>query len=184
MAKDKAKKVDEEVVEAEVETPDVDTAQVEEEVVKIDPLVALQLKYDDLDDKYLRAQAEMQNMHSRFAKEQVAAVKYATQGLAKDLLPVIDNLERALAVEADDEAANKIKTGVEMVYNTLQKVLADNNIVAIGAVDEPFDANLHQSIQVQPADDEHPADTIATVMQKGYVLHDRVIRPAMVAIYN
>ena len=153
MAEDK-QTPEEEVVEETVETPDVDT----EATADVDPIVALETKIAEAEekiaeaeDKYLRAHAEMQNMQTRYAKEQATAVKYASQNLAKSVLPALDNLERALQVEADDAAAQQIKTGVEMVYKTLVS---------------------------------HPADTIAQVLQKGYVLADRVIRPAMVAVYN
>ncbi|MFP7447517.1 nucleotide exchange factor GrpE [Weissella cibaria] len=180
MAEDK--QTPEEEVEETVETPDVDTETTE--AVEIDPMVAMEAKVAEAADKYLRAHAEMQNMQTRFAKEQAQAVKYASQKLAKSVLPALDNLERALQVEADDDAAKQIKTGVEMVYKTLASALEDNDIKAVGAEGEPFDPNFHQAIQSVPADDDHPADTIAQVLQKGYVLADRVIRPAMVAVYN
>ncbi|TVV27286.1 nucleotide exchange factor GrpE [Weissella cibaria] len=171
-----------EEVEETVETPDVDTETTE--AVEIDPMVAMEAKVAEAEDKYLRAHAEMQNMQTRFAKEQAQAVKYASQKLAKSVLPALDNLERALQVEADDDAAKQIKTGVEMVYKILASALEDNDIKAVGAEGEPFDPNFHQAIQSVPADEDHPADTIAQVLQKGYVLADRVIRPAMVAVYN
>lgn len=186
MAEDK-QTPEEEVVEETVETPDVDT----DATADVDPIVALETKVAEAEekiaeaeDKYLRAHAEMQNMQTRYAKEQATAVKYASQNLAKSVLPALDNLERALQVEADDAAAQQIKTGVEMVYKTLVSALEDNDIKAVGAEGEPFDPNFHQAIQSVPADDDHPADTIAQVLQKGYVLADRVIRPAMVAVYN
>ncbi len=185
MAEDQ-KSVDEEIQE-EVR-PEVEEAETvettTEEIVEVDPLEELQAKYDELDDKFLRAEAEMQNMHGRFAKEQAATLKYASSKLAKSVLPALDNLERALAVEVEDEAAQQIKAGVEIVYNNLVSALAENDIKAVGVAGESFDPNVHQAIQSQPADDEHPADTIAQVFQKGYVLHDRVIRPAMVVVYN
>ena len=91
-------------------------------------MVAMEAKVAEAEDKYLRAHAEMQNMQTRFAKEQAQAVKYASQKLAKSVLPALDNLERALQVEADDDAAKQIKTGVEMVYKTLASALEDNDI--------------------------------------------------------
>ena len=160
------------------------TEEVVEEVSEPSELEEAQARAEEFENKYLRAHAEMQNMQTRYAKEQATAVKYASQNLAKSVLPALDNLERALQVEADDAAAQQIKTGVEMVYKTLVSALEDNDIKAVGAEGEPFDPNFHQAIQSVPADDDHPADTIAQVLQKGYVLADRVIRPAMVAVYN
>lgn len=167
---------------------DVVMGEVDEEVISDqtpdDQIADLKQQLDDAEDKYLRVQAEMQNMKTRLAKEQAQAVKFANQKLAGAVLPALDNLERALQVTADDEASRQLKTGVEMVFNTLKQALADNEIEAIGQVGEAFDPNLHQAIQSVPANDDHPADTIAEVLQKGYRLADRVIRPAMVAVYN
>lgn len=170
------------VADQEVETAAVEDVVSEE--TPSDEIADLQAQLDQAEDKYLRAQAEMQNMKMRLAKEQAQAVKFANQKLAGAVLPALDNLERALQVDADDDASRQLKTGVEMVFKTLKQALADNEIEAVGQVGETFDPNLHQAIQSVPADDEHPADTIAEVMQKGYRLADRVIRPAMVAVYN
>jgi len=160
----------------------VEDVEVVDEVV--DEVATLQAQLAETEEKLLRNQAEMQNMKTRLAKEQAQSLKYANQKLASDILPVIDNLERALQVETDNEAAQQIKTGVDMVLNTLVDSLASHEIVAVGEVGGEFDPNQHQAIQSVPADDDHPADTIAQVLQKGYMLKDRVIRPAMVAVYN
>ncbi|QIL50789.1 nucleotide exchange factor GrpE [Weissella coleopterorum] len=196
MAENKAEQatsVDEELLEAVDETDhqtdsetiatDADVSN-DENSIDVDPLQELQAKYDALEDKYLRTNAEMQNMQTRFAKEQAISLKYANQKLAKDILPALDNLERAINVDANDESAQQIKTGVEMVYKTLNSALADNDIKAVGVVGEDFDPEIHQSVQTQPADDQHPVDTVAQVLQKGYLLADRVVRPAMVVVYN
>ncbi|MCM0582220.1 nucleotide exchange factor GrpE [Weissella diestrammenae] len=183
MAEEKENQVveDQESVDEVVET---EGAEAEVDTVEDDSLATLQTQYNELEDKYLRVNAEMQNMQTRFAKEQATTLKYATQKLAKSILPALDNLERALMVDADDAAANQIKTGVEMVYKTLENALKDNDVIAVGEVGEVFNPEYHQSVQSQPADDEHPVDTIAQVLQKGYVLADRVVRPAMVVVYN
>ena len=169
--------------EENIVNDDVDTDN-EETVSVADQISELEAKVSEAEDKYLRAHAEMQNMQSRFAKEQSQAVKFANQKLANSILPAVDNLERALQVEADGDSAQQIKTGVEMVYKTLISALEEHDVKAVGEAGEAFDPNFHQAIQSVPADDDHPTDTIATVLQKGYVLADRVIRPAMVAVYN
>lgn len=196
MADNKAEQtesVDEELLEPVDETDhqadsetvatDADVSN-DEDSVDVDPLQELQAKYDALEDKYLRTNAEMQNMQTRFAKEQATSLKYANQKLAKSILPALDNLERAIAVEANDDSAQQIKNGVEIVYKSLNSALEDNDIKSVGVVGEPFDPEVHQSVQTQPADDQHPVDTIAQVLQKGYVLADRIVRPAMVVVYN
>ena len=183
MAEDK-QTPEEEVVEETVETPDVDT----DATADVDPIVALETKIAEAEekiaeaeDKYLRAHAEMQNMQTRYAKEQATAVKYASQNLAKSVLPALDNLERALQVEADDTVTKQIKTGVEMTLKTLVQALADNGISATGEVGEAFDPTKHQAIQ-SVASEDVASDEIAAVLQKGYMIQDRVLRPAMVAV--
>ena len=106
--------------------------------------------------------------------------KYRSQDLAKAILPSLDNLERALAVEG---LTDDVKKGLEMVQESLVHALKEEGIEEIPA-DGDFDHNFHMAIQTMPADDEHPADTIAQVFQKGYKLHERVLRPAMVVVYN
>ncbi|WP_224429225.1 nucleotide exchange factor GrpE [Pediococcus acidilactici] len=135
---------------------------------------------DELSDKYIRAQAEIVNMRRRNEREQASLLKYDGQKLAKAILPALDNLERALTVEA--EHSEQLLKGVEMVQKDLLKALKENDIAEIEADGQKFDPNLHQAVQTVPADDDHPADTVVKVFQKGYILKDRVLRPAMVVV--
>ena len=135
---------------------------------------------EDFENKYLRAHAEMQNIQRRANEERQQLQKYRSQDLAKAILPSLDNLERALAVEG---LTDDVKKGLEMVQESLVHALKEEGIEEIPA-DGAFDHNYHMAIQTLPADDEHPADTIAQVFQKGYKLHDRILRPAMVVVYN
>ncbi|OAU11709.1 heat shock protein GrpE, partial [Lacticaseibacillus rhamnosus] len=142
----------------------------------------LKQERDAFEDKYLRAAAEIQNMNARFEKEQQKMLKYDGQKLAKAILPVVDNLERALATEAKDDSAASLKKGVQMVYDHLERALKENGITAIDGAGDKFDPNTQQAVQTVAADDKHPADTVAQVLQKGYYLKDRVLRPAMVVV--
>ena len=135
---------------------------------------------EEFENKYLRAHAEMQNIQRRANEERQQLQKYRSQDLAKAILPSLDNLERALAVEG---LTDDVKKGLEMVQESLVHALKEEGIEEIPA-DGAFDHNYHMAIQTLPADDEHPADTIAQVFQKGYKLHDRILRPAMVVVYN
>ncbi|WP_125604359.1 nucleotide exchange factor GrpE [Lapidilactobacillus bayanensis] len=139
-------------------------------------------KSSELDDKFLRSQAEIQNMHTRHQRERENLQKYAAQKLATAILPVVDNLQRALAANADNEQAQQIHKGVEMTLEHFQTALTDNDIKPLGEVGEVFDPTKHQAVQTSVADEDHPADTISQVLQKGYQLKDRVIRPAMVVV--
>lgn len=135
---------------------------------------------EDFENKYLRAHAEMQNIQRRANEERQSLQRYRSQDLAKKILPSLDNLERALQVEGLTE---DVKKGIEMVRESLIQALKEEGVEEIPA-DGAFDHNYHMAIQTVPADDEHPADTIAQVFQKGYKLHDRILRPAMVVVYN
>lgn len=145
-------------------------------------ITSLKAELDQKDDQLLRAQAEIVNMQNRNKKEQASIIKYDGQSLAKDVLPVLDNLERALATEADDEAAKQLKKGVEMVYGHLQDALKKHNVTEVPAAGEKFDPNIHQAVQTVPADKDHPADTVIQVLQKGYLFKDRTLRAAMVVV--
>ena len=135
-----------------------------------------------LEDKYLRSEAEIQNMQARYSKERAQLIKYESQNLAKDILPAIDNLERALNVDADDEAAKQLKKGVQMTLDLLIKSLKDHGIEEIAAEGEKFDPTLHQAVQTVAAENDDQKDHVTQVLQKGYKYKDRTIRPAMVVV--
>jgi molecular chaperone GrpE len=134
---------------------------------------------EDFENKYLRAHAEMQNIQRRANEERQSLQRYRSQDLAKKIIPSLDNLERALGVEGLTE---DVKKGIEMVQESLVQALKEEGIEEVPM--ENFDHNFHMAVQTLPADDEHPADTIAQVFQKGYQLHERLLRPAMVVVYN
>lgn len=153
------------------------------EVVKLkQTVVNLQKKLDDMENRYLRAEADMKNIQTHAKKEQADLIKYDGQQLAHDVLPIVDNLQRALAVEATDENGKQLKKGVSMVFEHLTKALADNGVEKIEALNKPFDPKFQQAIQTEAADEEHPADTVTKVLQDGYRMKDRVLRPAMVVV--
>lgn len=173
-----AEEVDEKISE---QTDEVEPTEAE----KIQPLSEteeLQQKLDETEDKYLRAAAEIANMNNRFRTERQNLQKYRSQDLAKNLLPAIDNLERAMATEVDNDQNEGLKKGVQMVLESLLHALKEEGIEEIPAENEVFDPNVHQAVQTVPADDKHPADTIVSVLQKGYALHDRVLRASMVVV--
>lgn len=134
---------------------------------------------EDFENKYLRAHAEMQNIQRRANEERQSLQRYRSQDLAKKILPSLDNLERALQVEGLTE---DVKKGIEMVRDSLIQALKEEGVEEVAV--ESFDPNLHMAVQTVPADEDNPADTIAQVLQKGYKLHERLLRPAMVVVYN
>ncbi|RLK63405.1 nucleotide exchange factor GrpE [Atopobacter sp. AH10] len=139
-------------------------------------------KISELEDKILRISAELANIQKRNARERQEAAKYRSQALAQALLPAIDNLERALALSVESEEAKKVLEGVTMVKQAIDQALKAEDITIIDPVDQPFDPNFHHAVQAVPVEEGKEADTVATVLQKGYVLKERVIRPAMVIV--
>ena len=145
-------------------------------------VAALTQKNKDLEDKYLRSEAEIQNAQRRYSKERANLVKYESQRLGKDILASVDNLERALQVKADDEASRQLKKGIEMTLEGLVRALKDNGIEEIKADGEKFDPTLHQAVQSVPAENDDQKGHVVQVLQKGYVYKDRTLRPAMVVV--
>lgn len=133
-------------------------------------------------DKFLRSQAELQNSQKRYNKERAQLIKYQSQDLAKDVLPAVDNLERALAVKADDQASKQLKKGVQMTLDLLVKSLQEHGIKEIKADGEKFDPTLHQAVQTVAAKNDDQKDQVVQVLQKGYQYKDRTLRPAMVVV--
>ena len=134
-------------------------------------------------DELLRVQAEMQNLRRRTEQDIEKAHKFGQEKFSTELLAVMDNLERsAAAAEAsEDEAVQAIKEGVELTLKGFMDCFTRFNIEAVDPLGEPFDPQLHQAMSIQESPDAEPNSVIA-VMQKGYTLHGRVIRPAMVMV--
>ncbi|MCT6903077.1 MAG: nucleotide exchange factor GrpE [Lactobacillus sp.] len=156
--------------------PETSETKIQEKLTK------LQAEKDDLEDKFLRSQAEMQNMQNRYNNERAQLIKYESQSLAKDVLPAMDNLERALATKVDDEASKQLKKGVQMTLDSLVKAMKDHGISEITAEGVKFDPNLHQAVQTVAAENDDQKDHVVRVLQKGYLYKDRTLRPAMVVV--
>ncbi len=147
-----------------------------------------QLREDNakLRDQALRAMAEAENVRRRAERDKQEALKYATAGFAKDLLEVADNLARALQAAPEDqiggnEVARQLRVGVAMTEQQLLEAFAKHGITKIEPLGEKFDPHYHQAMFEMPSA-EHPPGTVAQVMQAGYVLNDRLLRPAMVGV--
>lgn len=184
---------DEEKVEAKAEAETADSIEVidakEEEVetdktnhstIEQSELDTLQKEKDEIYQRMLRVQAEFNNFKKRTLKERDAERKYKSQDLIQELLPALDNFERALQVEKT-EATSSLIDGITMVYNQLKDALFSQGVEEIATVDEEFDPNLHHAV-MQVEDGEKASNVIVEELQKGYKLKDRVIRPAMVKV--
>lgn len=147
-----------------------------------DPLTAAQKEAADYYDRLLRLSAEFENYKKRSSRELADFRKFANELIIKDLLGVIDNLERALASAADQEGnADSIAEGVELTLKEIFKILEKNGVTPIAAEGEAFDPTYHQAVMQQETAD-HPPNTVVQELQKGYLLHNRLLRPSMVAV--
>ncbi|HEY5314434.1 MAG TPA: nucleotide exchange factor GrpE [Pirellulales bacterium] len=141
----------------------------------------LRRETEEAQDRALRAIADLENYRKRVRREIDDERRFANQGLLHDLLPVVDNVGRAIeAAEKSPEAA-AVTVGFKMVAQQLEQILARFHCTLIPALHEPFDPHRHQAIAQQPSA-EWPADTVLLVAQQGYQLHDRVLRPAQVIV--
>lgn len=140
----------------------------------------LKQEKDDMYQRTLRIQAEFDNFKKRTMRERETANKYKSQDFVNELLPAIDNFERALQANTS-EAQESFVEGISMVYRMLKDALIAQNIEEIETIGKEFDPNLHHAV-IQIEDDELEANTVVEEMQKGYMLKDRVIRPAMVKV--
>lgn len=142
-------------------------------------LAELKTKNADLADQFLRAKADTENMRRRSEEEVAKARKFGIESFAESLLPVCDSLDAALALQ--NATAEQLHEGSAATLRQLLQVLERNKVVVINpAVGEKFDPHQHQAISVVPAEQE--ANTIVTVLQKGYLIFDRVLRPALVTV--
>lgn len=153
----------------------------------VDERIALEAQVAELKDKYLRAHAEMENTRRRAEKDVADARNYSIAGFARDMLAVADNLGRALqavdpaAREAADSTLKTLLEGVELTNRELTKTLEKHGVRLLDPIDQKFDPNFHQAMFEIP-DDTVPAGTVKQVVQPGYAIGDRVLRPAMVGV--
>ena len=166
----------------EADQVESDTGKVEEQSSEQETIATLQKSLEEKEDAYLRLQAELANIQKRNRKEREEAAKFQSQSLAKELIPVIDNLERALSIEVTDKQGENLKAGLEMVMESLRLALKNEGIEVIDPINEQFDPNYHQAVQTVPVEEGQESETVVMVHQKGYDLHGRVLRPAMVAV--
>lgn len=177
MSKEQKKKKDEVAEEIKEETNEVEEKKEDEQPTELEIAKA---KAEELNDKYLRLFAEFDNYKKRTAKEKLDTFADATAKTVLEILPVVDNFERALTVETADA---DFKKGVEMIYNQLCEVLKKLGVTEIEAEGAQFDPEVHYAIK-QVEDENFGENTVCEVFQKGYMLGNKVVRHAMVVVAN
>ncbi len=176
-----------EAVHAEVEEAQANgAAQTETEDVQStsEPaaeLTELEAKFQESENRYLRLLADFDNFRRRTQLEREAGEKYRAQSLITNLLPAIDNFERAMQVEPDNEQTKALLEGVKMVYGSIIEALKQEGAEQIESMGNEFDPNFHQAV-MQTEEEGFGSNIIVEEFQKGYQLKDRVVRPAMVRV--
>ncbi|MBC1271939.1 nucleotide exchange factor GrpE [Listeria booriae] len=191
--KNKKEKVEQEIekeaveelqeVEQEMHTVPEETATEEEVTLTEDEkrLLELEEKLEAAEDRYLRLQADFENVKKRNIAERTANQKYRSQSIAEALLPALDGFQKALDTQSDSEQMEALLTGMKMVYGQIMTALEAEGVEAIPALGEQFDPNFHQAV-MQDDDSTKESNEITMELQKGYKLKDRVIRPSMVKV--
>ena len=160
-------------------TPDTTPEESKETMPSLEGMLReAELKAEEHHDAWLRAKAETDNMRRRASEDVDKARKFAVESFANELLAVKDSLEAALAVESP--SVENLKDGVELTLKQLVAAFSRFNLHDIHPMGEKFDPHLHQAIQLIESD--QPANTVVTVLQKGYRLHERTLRPALVMV--
>lgn len=152
-------------------------------VKKQEEVTMLNDKIKELEEKNLRERAELINYRRRKDDEVVRMLKYSNEDLVKEILPMLDNFERAIDMDDNDlqDEVSKFLSGFKMIYVNLKSVLANHEVVAIDGNNKPFDPSYHQAVMTDKVEGLEPGIVIE-ILQKGYILKDKVIRPAMVRV--
>ena len=166
---------EEPVEEPEATQPDLSAADLQQRLRQIEQESA------SFKDQYLRAAAEMKNFRRRVEQERGELIRNAGAGVLMKMLPILDDLELAMAHVPDEIAASPWFSGLRLVQAKLQTVLEGEGVRAIEALGQPFDPNLHEAVMHEPAGAQN-AGKVTAELRRGYTLHDRVIRPTMVKV--
>ncbi|MGG6431177.1 nucleotide exchange factor GrpE [Anoxybacillus sp. D401a] len=172
---------EEQAQEEQVQSGETQQEEQDELSLAHEKIAQLEAKLAEAENRLLRLHADFDNYRRRVRLDMEAAEKYRAQSLVSDLLPILDNFERALQVQVEDEKAKSLLQGMEMVYRALIEALKKEGVEAIESVGKPFDPHVHQAV-MQVDDQNYEPNTVVEEFQKGYKLKDRVIRPAMVKV--
>ncbi|HPW66314.1 MAG TPA: nucleotide exchange factor GrpE [Salinivirgaceae bacterium] len=142
----------------------------------------LKIQLDEMNDKYIRLVAEFDNYKRRTLRERIELIKTAGEDILKDILPVIDDIERAIQNIDQSKDIEAVKTGINLIYSKLIDFMKQNGVTAIETIDNEFDIDKHEAVTKIPAPSEDMKGKIVDVIKKGYILNDKVIRYSQVVI--
>jgi molecular chaperone GrpE len=185
LAKEKKKKLNdtenEKTPEKKAKPAKVKTESAKKEKPKKEGPKELKAQVAAEKDRVLRLSAEFENFKKRKQRELDDFKKFANETIFRQILSVVDNLERAISAAKDSADETALLDGVKLTYKDIVKLFETFNVKMVDAQDQVFDPNFHQAVN-QEETDEVPENTVLTVLQKGYLLHDRLLRPAMVIV--
>jgi len=176
---DQKKNNEEEVANENTQTEDQETEETQE---PLDEVEELKIQVNEGKDKYLRLFAEFENFKKRNSKERFELMKTAAQSTIVDILPVLDDFDRAKMMAEDDKNSETISEGILMVYDKLYKVMASKGLTPMESTGAQFDPELHEAISEIPAASEDQKGVIIDTVEKGYYLSDKIIRFAKVVV--
>jgi len=162
---------------------DEDMTPLEKKLTLEAELVKTKAKAEEHYGQLQRLQADFDNYRKRTQKEKIELIKYASERLVGELLPVLDNFERAVIAAKANPDFTSFSQGVEMILRQMQTALSKEGLKAMEAVGQPFDPNLHEAV-LRVESEEHPENTVVEEIQKGYYLKEKVLRPCMVKVSN
>lgn len=170
------------VTDSNTQTPQGDAQQADASQANDDKVVELTTQLEEMKDKYLRLTAEFDNYRKRTLKEKADLIKFASEEVLKDLLPVIDDLDRALKAIETANDINAVKEGISLIVNKFNDFLKAKGVKEIDAIGKELDTDLHEAITKIPVQDDAQKGKIVDVIQKGYMLHDKVMRFSKVVV--
>ena len=166
--------------EVDESTEELSEGNKSEETEIIDPIKVLESKVEELEKEKQYSAADMVNLRQRYARERNALVKYSSLNLASKILPVLDNLEKAISIENSE--SEKFLEGVNMTLNTLKIVLENEGVEKIEALDQVFNPSFMEAIAVIPVPEGKEKGTVVEIIEHGYMFHERVLRPVKVIV--
>ena len=179
-AKETEKAQQEEVINQEAEKESKDTAETTEPALS--PLEVSENESKEWKDKYLRLYAEFDNFRKRNAKERIDLIKSASSDLLKDIIPALDDFDRAISANATNDDIDAVKEGFELIRGKTFRVLEGKGLVAMDSIGKPYDVEHHEAITNIPAPSEDMKNNVVDVIEKGYFLNDKVLRFAKVVV--
>ncbi|MFV0365175.1 MAG: nucleotide exchange factor GrpE [Mangrovibacterium sp.] len=168
--------------QTELNTEEENSAEVETEETETEGVSACEKEFAELKDKHIRLQAEFDNFRRRTMKEKAELIKSGGENVLKNIIPVIDDLDRAMGTFAQVEDEDPLKQGISLIHDKFQSFLKQNGISEIEALEKDFDTDLHEALTKIPAPSEELKGKVVDVITKGYLLHDKVIRFAKVVV--